>query len=321
MIQSVRNKAVLVIIGVLLAVFAIASLSYGSKKADEDNEGIKYLAGVSQANLEEAWRVEVNKNISEEAAKYEDVRVIYTDALNDSQKQINDIVNLIERGVDILIVSPTEADVLKDTISKVNKSIPVIIMDRDIPGSDYTLFIGTNNKQIGIDAGQYVLQYLGPSGGNVIEVKGHENSPISTERSEGFREAISKNNNIKIIKTVTGDWMKDKTEDVLKQIIFDFPKIDVIFAHNDEMALGASAAARNMRIEGIRFIGVGGLSGPEGGIQSVKTGVLDCTFANTTGGNEAVEYALRILNKEKGLPKDVIIKSKMVTRDTVNSFE
>lgn len=286
---------------------------------NKDDDQIKYLIGMSQANLEESWRIEVNKNIAEEAAKYKNLRVIYTDALQDSQKQINDIRNLINRGVDLLIISPNEVNALKPAISEANREVPVIIMDREVPGNDYTLFIGTDNKQIGIDAGQYVLDYLGASGGNVIEIQGQEDSPISIERSEGFRKSISKNNNIKIVKTIIGDWMKDKAEDTLKQIIIDFPKIDIVFAHNDEMALGASIAAKNMRMKNICFIGVGGLSGPEGGIQLVNQGILNCTFANTTGGKEAIDYSLKILNKEKGLPKNVIIKSKKVTKDTIDN--
>lgn len=312
------KKVILVIIGIFLAGIAVL-YSYNLMNVDKE-EGIKYLIGVSQANLEEEWRLEVNRNISEEATKFIDMRVIYTDALNDSQKQINDISNLIKRGVDLLIISPNEVNALRDTISEANKTVPVIIMDREVPGSDYTMFIGADNKQIGIEAGKYVLDYLGPEGGNVIEVVGQEDSPVSIERSEGFRETINKNKNIKIIKTIIGDWMKDKTEDILKQMIFDLPKIDVVFAHNDEMALGAGLAARNMRIGNICYIGVGGLEGPEGGIQSVESGTLNCTFSNTTGGKKVVEYAIRILNGEKGLPKDVIIKSTMVSSDNIASL-
>lgn len=306
---------ILIIAGILILTFIIVLGINNYTIGNKEDDGVKYLIGVSQANLQESWRIEVNKNIAEEASKYDDLRVVYTDALQDSQKQINDIKKLINLGVDLLIISPNDVNALESEISEAYAKIPVIIMDRKVSENDYTLFIGTDDKQIGIDSGQFALEHLGDKGGNVIEIIGQEDSPISVQRSDGFLQSISKNDKIKIIKTITGDWMKDNTEDILKQIIFDFSQIDVIFAHNDEMAMGAKAAAQDMRIGNICFIGGGG---SENGSTLVKQGILNCTFTNTTGGKEAIEYALKILNKENDLPKNVILQSKMITKDTVD---
>lgn len=313
-----QHKITISIITVLIASTLVITLAINlDKKRDDDAVQIKYLIGMSQANLEEYWRIEVNKSISE-AAEVQGMRVIYTDALQDSQKQINDIRNLINYGVDLLIISPNDVNALEAAIEQANKEVPVIIMDRKLPGDGCDLFIGTDNKQIGIDAGQYALDYLGPAGGNVIEIIGQEDSPLSIDRSDGFRQSISQNKNIKIVKTIIGDWSKDKSEDTFKQVIIDYPKIDLVFAQNDEMALGASLAAAKLRIQNICFIGVGGLPGIEGGIQLVKEGILNCTFANTTGGSEVIDFAIKLLDHEKGLPKTVIIKNKKITKETMD---
>ena len=187
-------------------------------KSMEDGDQIKFLIGMSQANLIEPWRIKMNEEIREEAAKYEDVRVIFTDAAQKSDKQIKDVEELLQEGIDLLIISPNDSAALTPVVTKAYKSIPVIVLDRAVEGYDYTLYIGPDNKLIGKQAGKFVADLLGDKGGNVIEIEGLSGSPPVIARNEGFQEAIGQGN-IKVIDRIAADWQRDKAEDVLKEFI------------------------------------------------------------------------------------------------------
>lgn len=299
---------------VLTISFIIAALNWRSSR-DKNEDDVKYLVGMSQANLAEPWRVVMDEEIRSEAAKYPDLRVIYTDAAQSSEKQIKDVEQLLGQGIDLLVISPNDVELLTPIIKEAHKSIPVIVLDREVEGSNYTLFIGADNRMIGQKAGEFVENLLGNEGGNVFEIQGLSGSPPVRDRSEGFREVIAKHNNIKIVETIVTDWLRDKTEDVLKEIITRYQKLDVVYAHNDAMAQGAYIAATKLRQKNIKFVGIDGLLGPQGGVELVRQGVLTGTFTCPTGGKEAIQYAIKILNNEKGLPKRLTLESKIITKE------
>jgi ABC-type sugar transport system substrate-binding protein len=291
-----------------------------SGQDENDGEEVKYLIGVSQANLGEPWRVSMNREIQEEAAKHKEARVIFTDAAQDSQKQIHDVEKLMKQGIDLLIISPNEAKPLTPIVQTAYRKIPVIVLDREIESTDYTMFIGADNRLIGRKAGQFTEQLLGAKGGDVLEIKGLLDSTPAIDRSEGFREAIADYAKIHLIGTITADWLRDKSEDIMKKKLPDWPHIDVVFAHNDPMALGVYKAAEALGRKEIKFVGIDGLPGQWGGLQLVRQKVLQATFIYPTGGKEAVQSALRILNHEANLPKRVTLNSTKVTEENVNEF-
>src|SRR4051812_13957363 len=135
----------------------------------------KYKIAMSQANKAEPWRTAMNQQL-EDAAKKAGIDIVFADAAQDNAKQVSDIENFLTQGVDLLVVSPNEAAPLTDEINKVWKScIPVIVLDRNITNTDYTMFIGANNVAIGKAAGQYVAQWckdqkLSPC--NIAEIRG-----------------------------------------------------------------------------------------------------------------------------------------------------
>lgn len=306
----------------LLAVFTLLLSLVTACGASEEPTGptqdIRYLIGMSQANLTEPWRVKMNEEIKIEAARRPDVRVIFSDAGQDSQKQIDDIKKMIKQGIDLLIVSPNNAAILTSTVVEAYRKIPVIVLDRAIDGHDYTLFIGPDNKGIGMQAGRLVAEMLGKEGGKIIEIQGLYGSPPVRDRSEGFRQVISEYPNIRIVRTIFADWLRDRAEDRLLEILKEEPDVDVIFAQNDPMAYGAYKAARELGLDDIRFVGIDGLLGGEGGLELVRQGVLTGTFTCSTGGTEAFQYALDILNKSSGIPKKIILRSDKVTMANVD---
>jgi galactofuranose transport system substrate-binding protein len=285
----------------------------------KETEEINYLIGMSQANLGEPWRVVMNEEIKEEAALHEGTKVIFTDAAQSSQKQISDVEKLLGLGIDLLIISPNEAKPLTPIIRKAHKKVPVIILDRAIIGDDYTMFIGADNRLIGQNAGQYVAELLGPKGGNVVEITGLPGSPPAKERSLGFKESIARQKNIRLVETLVADWLRDNAEGKFHSFLEMNSNVDVVYAHNDPMALGAYRAAMAAGKKDIKYVGIDGLQGKNGGLELVKDSILQGTFIYPTGGKEAVNYALKILHNEE-VPKKVTLESIKITEENAANY-
>ncbi|HYE84375.1 MAG TPA: substrate-binding domain-containing protein [Clostridia bacterium] len=311
-LRNIRYGALLLLSAVLLpAAFFLSGCE--RPVGDNPEDQVKYVIGMSQANLGEPWRVVMNREIMEEAAKHEEIKVIFTDAAQDSQKQVKDVEKLLGYGIDLLMISPNEAEPLTPIVEKAYEGIPVIVIDRDIQSEEYTMFIGANNELIGRQAGQFIAELLGDRGGNVVEIQGLPGSIPAQDRSKGFGEVIAGYKNIEIVDTVVADWLRDKAEDEVHKRIRNYSNVDVIYAHNDPMALGAYRAASKFGNNNIKFVGIDGLLGEEGGIQLVKEGILKATFTYPTGGKEAVQYAIKLLKGEKGLPKRITLESNTIT--------
>jgi simple sugar transport system substrate-binding protein len=276
-------------------------------------EGIHRLIGVSQANLSEPWRIAMTEEIRIEAAKHPDMRVVVTDAVDSSERQVADVRKLLAYGIDLLIISPNESAALTPVVAEAYHEVPVIVLDRDVEGYDYTLYIGPDNGLVGRETGRYVSELLGARGGTVLEVQGRSGSPPTVDRSESLREEITRYPSIVIAPPVTADWLRDRAEDLLFERFKTQKAPDAVVAQNDAMAYGAALAAHRAGLSNIDIIGVDGLEGPNGGLDLVRRGVLSATFICPTGGKEAVNYAVDILDKKAGIPKKIYLRTRKVT--------
>ena len=252
---------------------ALAALSLGTcARTSAEQDAYQYVIGVSIANLTEPWRINMSEEIRVEAARYPNLRVVFMDAADSSTRQIQDVKKLMDSGIDLLILSPTDAEALTPVIADVYGHIPVILLDRAVIGYGYTLYIGPDNRLIGKQAGQYVTEMLGAKGGKVVEILGRSGSPPTLDRKLGFSEAIAKAGNITIVGSIVADWLRDKAEDELAVWLKKNGKADVIFAQNDAMAFGAWRAATKLGITGMHFVGIDGLPGPARGDRSGEYG-------------------------------------------------
>jgi ABC-type sugar transport system substrate-binding protein len=233
-----------------------------------------------------------------EAAILQNIELRIKTSVDNTAQQIKDIEDFIKQGVDMLIVSPNEAAPLTSVIkSAYKKGIPVVLMDRKILSDDYTAYIGADNEKIGEDVGEYVARMLS-SGGNVVEIMGLKGSTPAQERHSGFLKAIRLNPQIKIIESTDGKWLKDTAYKRMQNILQKEQNIDVVFAQNDRMALGAYNAAQQINKENrIKFIGVDALPGEGNGIDLVQQGILSASFIYPTDGDKIIILASKILNK------------------------
>jgi len=280
------------------------------------NENDVFIIGMSQSNLYEPWRLSMNKEIEEEAKKHNNVKIIYKDAGGDEEKQKKDIQDLINFGADLLIVSINDSKQLTGAIKNAHERIPVIILDRSAPEDDYTLYIGSDTKSIGIQAGKIIVELAGNNNVKVLEVQGTLNSSVDEEITSGFKESISKYKNINIDRTIVANWQKNEAQDKIEAILKEDKDVDIIFSHSDYMALGAYYAKVSTKANNVKIIGIDGLKGSEGGIELVKNDILLGTFTCKTGGKEAVDYALKILNKKEYVPKKVILECNKITKES-----
>ena len=306
----------------LTAAMGVSVLAAGTVTVSAAEKKDKYVIGMSQCNLGEPWRVAMNDQIAMAAEKHPEFEVIFADAAQDNSKQIADIENFVQLGVDLIITSPNEATPLTNAVSAAyDAGIPVILLDRKIDGDKYTQFIGADNVDMGRIAGEYIADTLLPDGGKVCEIKGLEGTSGGIDRDNGFREGIKKNDKIEIVAVNNADWLREKAITVAEEMLQTNDEIDLFLALNDPMAEGAYIAAKNAGREGdILFVGFDGLPTPDGGIRSVMDGRLSMTQVYPTGGTEAIESAYQLLVEGKELDKTLTLTSEIVTPDNAEEL-
>ncbi len=273
-----------------------------------------YTLGMSQCNLGEPWRVQMNADIKAAAERHPELKVIFKDAQNDTLKQRAHVEEFVSAGVNLIIISPKEAQPLTEPVAKAMEAgIPVIVLDRRLLGDRFACFIGADNRKIGRAAGQWIAQRLGGAG-SVVELKGLMTSTPGQDRNAGFREGIA-GAGIKILFEADMKWLEPDARKEMESALSRFDRIDLVYAHNDPGAHGAYLAAKAAgREKEIKFVGIDAL--PHEGIAYVQQGILDATFQYPTGGAEAIETALKIL-KGESVPKEITLGSRVFDKENV----
>ena len=205
----------------------------------------------------------------------------------------------------------------RPVVGEIYRSIPVIVLDRAVEGFDYSLFIGPDNEIIGKKAGTAVLELMGDDAGTVLELFGNPQSQASNDRSEGFRSCAGRSTVATQRSTV--DDSRDKAEDLV-MAYEDLAEIDCIFAHNDYIALGAYRALDRRGLD-IPIIGIDGFASEDGGLDMIRQGKLYKTVTCPTGGKEAIQCAMDILNEVQGVPKQIILRSHTISLENVDAYE
>jgi len=275
----------------------------------------RWTLGMSQCNLGEPWRVQMNADIRKAAESHPEIRVIFKDAQNDNLRQSAHVSEFVRQKVDLLIISPKEAAPLTKPVADAFRAgIPVIVLDRRVMGNDYTCFIGADNKKIGRAAGKWIAAFL-KGQGNIVELKGLMTSTPGQDRHSGFREGIA-GSGIPVIFEADMKWLEPNARKEMESALARFPSVTLVYAHNDPGAHGAYLAAKAAgREKQIAFVGIDGL--PHEGLMYVRQGILAASFEYPTGGREAVETALQILNG-KPVPKELTLPSRVFTRDNID---
>ncbi len=288
-----------------------AVLSIGCEKKDTT-----WTIGMSQCNLNEPWRVQMNADIEIAAQNHPELEVIFKDAQNDPLKQRAQVEEYISAGVDLIIISPKEAAPLTPVVAQAYQSgIPVIVLDRRVLGDQYTCFIGADNVKIGKTAGSWIVQTLGGRG-QVVELMGLMTSTPGQDRHTGFLEGVA-DSNIEVVFSADMKWLEPNARKEMESALARFDDIDLVYAHNDPGAHGAYLAAKAVNRENeIKFVGIDAL--PHEGMVYVKEGILSASFEYPTGGSQAIDIALDVL-QGKQAPKEITLPSRYFTQDNIDS--
>ena len=276
----------------------------------------RFRIGVSQCSDDE-WRHQMNNEMLREALFYDEVEIDIRTVKDDNARQIEDIRNFIEEGVDLLVIAPNEAAPITPVVEEAyDRGIPVIVFDRKILSDKYTAYIGADNYELGKAIGHYVANMLHGQG-NVVEISGLTGSTPAMDRHQGFVSAISPYPGIKLLAREDAGWLRSEAGQKMDTLLTHFPQIDVVYAQNDRMAAGAYAVARQKDRAGeMRFIGTDALSGEGYGVEQVLKGELDATFIYPTGGDRVIQIAMDILNK-RDFPRETILNTSAV--DSTNA--
>ena len=272
----------------------------------------KYVIGVSQCS-EDIWRNWQNSEMKMEANFHDDVELRFTTAFDDSKRQIQQIDELVDNGINLLIVAPNQLSSVTPAIDRAfDKGIPVIVFERKTDSPKYTAFVSADNYEMGRQMGEYVVSRL-QGKGRVLEVYGLKGSSPAEERHNGFVDAL-KDTGVEIAATIHGDWTEMKAYEAVRNYQGDFASIDLVFAHNDRSAIGARKAFQErMKTSTLPlFCGIDGLPGENGGIRQVRDSLLDASYIYPTRGDQLLLLALDIL---KGRPyeKETMLTSAIVT--------
>ncbi len=304
--KSLRYTSVLIACGMLLG-------GCGAPPEDGDSSGENlFVIGMSQCNLGEPWRVQMNADIKSAAESHDHLKVVFKDAQNDTLKQRAHVEEFVSAGVDVLVISPKEAQPLTEPVAKaITAGIPVIVLDRDLLGDEYTCFIGADNRKIGRKAGEWIVSRLGGQG-TVVELKGLMTSTPGQDRHSGFREAIE-GTDVQVIFEADMQWLEPNARKEMESALARHDSIDLVYAHNDPGAHGAYLAAKSAgRADVIQFVGIDAL--PHEGVAYVHQEILDATFQYPTGGTEAIEVAMHIINDEP-FEKRITLGSRLFTKE------
>lgn len=283
----------------------------------------KFRIGFAQANNAEPYRQQVNRELQAAAKDYPMFEISIADGQGNSSKQVSDVANFKTQQVDLLMISPFEAQPLTAPVTEVYKAgIPVIELDRQTADDNYTAFVGGDNKAIGVMAGQYVADKVLPDGGEVAILQGLASTTPAVQRTEGFKEGVAKNPKIQVVATQPADWLPEKAQTVFDAMLRSHPNIKVVYANNDLMANGAYLALKGANKVGqVAIIGTDGLTDAAGGTQAVKDGIFNATLVYPTGAKESLELAKKILvDCATSVPRNTVVPTTLITKDNAAPY-
>lgn len=297
----------------------ILSLTISCKQEGEK----KFVVGVSHSSINDSWRKAMVLDMQVKASEYPGLTLQIKDAGEDNDTQIKQIREFIKQRVDLVIISANESEpVTTAAVEAFRAGIPTIIIDRKIYSEEYTTFIGADNYEIGRAAGLFINSLLKKEKTTIVEVWGREGSSSARDRHNGFSDALIHNDNV-ILKTVYGRWHSKETKENIAALgLFD--DIDIVYAHNDVMALAAREAIMEidpLAVKRIKFIGIDALpgKGKGKGIEAVSNGYLTASFVYPTGGTTAIKVAWQILNGQP-VSKQYALTSALIDKENAGTL-
>jgi ribose transport system substrate-binding protein len=281
--------------------------------------GTKPLVVFSQANSQDPWRQVFDAEMASAAEEHkDDVSYEMQEAGDNPDKQISQVDAFLLKKPAAILISPATVALRAICEKAFDQGIPVILLDRAIPGEKFTTFIAGDNVQIGRASAEYVVTKLGGKG-TVLEIYGLAGSTATDERHQGAQEVWSKNPGIKVIRGDHCDYQRNKAQSFMQTVLQRADKFDAILAHNDEMAIGARQA---LDAAGSSFnpIIVGIDCCQKEVVDLIKAGKLTASFTYPHPARKGMEIAVQMIKGEKNVEKKIMLPSEKVDAENADTF-
>jgi ribose transport system substrate-binding protein len=291
----------------------------GYSKVDLKTAKVGFSQSEKEAN---PFRIAETQSIKDEAAKLGITQLTLTNANSQFTKQISDVEQMLDAGVQLLVVAPLNSDGWDSVFAKAKeKKVPIVTIDRKInatPCTDYLTFIGSDFEEQGKRAADKMAAALGNKG-TVAILLGSPGNNVTTLRTKGFKDQIAKiAPEIKIEFEQTGQFSREEGQKVSEQLLQSKPDISGIYAENDEMALGAVTALKGAgkKAGDVKIVSI---DGTRGAVQAIVDGWLEAVIeSNPRFGPLAFETATKFFNGEP-VAQDIIISDREYTKDNAKT--
>lgn len=296
------KKWLSVAVALVCCVFLSSCLSSETQHSEEAEP--KLVMGFSQLGSESSWRLGCTQSIIE-AAESHDVTLMFENAYQNQEKQIDALRSFISYRVDVICFSPIVEDGWENVLKEAkNAGIPVILVDRHVDVQDdslYTAFIGADFIKEGQRAGEYLLRKadeMGVEKLNIVEITGTEDSSPMRQRYEGFHQYVDNDPRFTVLESISGDFLISKGEECMRYLLDKYgSEIDVLYSHNDGMTLGAIAAIEDAGLMPGKDIIIITVDGEQAAIDRLKEGSINCVVECTPHlGDIVMEMAIKLKN-------------------------
>lgn len=302
-----KRLLVVAMFALLIGVLAACGSNDDASSNDEasNNEGSQneksIKIGFSQPTLESPFYISLVEAAEAEAEKL-GVELQVVDAQNDIEKQNSDIQSLLTNDIDVLLLNPTNPSAVAPSLKAAEQAnVPVITVDRDTE-QDVTAYIGRDNEDMARLAGEVAVDLLGGQGeakGKIIELQGDAGGTVMMARHDGFHEIVEQESGIEIIEGPYSDYIRSKAVSAMQDLLQAHPDVNLVYAHNDDMALGAIQVLKQAnKLDDVKIVGIDGLMEA---VKQIDAGTFDATVLNDpiTLGELAVQTAIKVANGEE----------------------
>jgi len=311
-----------------MGLLALALIGCGSGASTPETSGTtpvasgdKPLVAFAQANSADPWRQVFDADTKSEAAKHADLISYEAQAAEDDpNKQINVIDTFMLKKPKVLLVSPATEAVKTATDKAFDAGVQVILLDRSVPGDKFTAYVGGDNKEIGRQAGKYIVEQLGGKG-TVLMIQGIADASATVDRREGAMESFKAAPGITVISGDDCKYQRQAAQAYMDSFLQSGKPFDAVFAHNDEMVIGAYMAydhAAKKPAKKPLFVGIDGCQ--QEIVNMIKDGKIDATFKYPVPGPKGVELAVDLVEGKKLEGKKFILPTEKVTKENADAY-
>ncbi|MDZ7690798.1 MAG: sugar ABC transporter substrate-binding protein [Balneolaceae bacterium] len=303
----------------LIATLSAGVLVLGCGGSDNKEGNGEITIGASMLSMQNEFVVNVRDAMAEEAKK-QGINFLVNDAQRSALNQLQHVESFIAQGVDAIILNPVEVEASSPAVDLAKRSgIPIINVNSET-SSDPTAFVGSDDVRAGEMAMEFISDKLDGSG-NVLMIQGYMGQAAQIKREQGANNILEQSPGLALLASQTAEWDRATAMSLMENWIQSYgDEIDAVFAHNDEMGLGALEALENAGMsEDVILISIDGI---QDALQAVREGRLDATvFQDAKGqGTMAIQTALKIISEDSTYQKEVLIPFKTVTQENVEEF-